>query len=280
MLEIFQYDFMNNAFIVGILIAVIIPCIGVVVVLKRLSAIGDALSHASLAGVAAGLALGVNPVFGAVIFTVIAALGIERIRKSIPKYGEISTSVILSVGVGFAAILSGFVKSANFNSFLFGSLVAITPFELYLVIGLSIVVLSLFILLFRALFYMTFDEESAKLAGIPVTLVGGVFTILAAVTISISARVVGALVVSSMMVLPVVVAMQIAKSYKHAVLYSILLSVFFVVTGLFLSYYLDLKPGGTIVMTGVATLVVTLLAKTLKGRSKHEQTFQAGSQGD
>ena len=280
MLDIFQYDFMNNAFIVGILIAVIIPCIGVVVVLKRLSAIGDALSHASLAGVAAGLALGVNPVFGAVIFTVIAALGIERIRKSIPKYGEISTSVILSVGVGLAAILSGFVKSANFNSFLFGSLVAITPFELYLVIGLSIVILSLFILLFRALFYMTFDEESAKLAGIPVTLVGGVFTVLAAVTISISARVVGALVVSSMMVLPVVVAMQIAKSYKHAVLYSILFSVFFVVTGLFLSYYLDLKPGGTIVITGVATLVVTLLAKTLKGRSKHEQTFRAGSQGD
>lgn len=280
MLEIFQYDFMNNAFIVGILIAVIIPCIGVVVVLKRLSAIGDALSHASLAGVAAGLALGVNPIIGAVIFAVLAALGIERIRKSIPKYGEISTAVILSVGVGLAAIFSGFVKSANFNSFLFGSLVAITPFELYLVIGLSVVVLFLFILLFRALFYMTFDEESAKLAGIPVTLIGGVFTILTAVAISISARVVGALVVSSMMVLPVAVAMQMAKSYKQTVLYSILFSVFFVVAGLFLSYYLDLKPGGTIVMTGVITLVVTLSVKALKGRNKHKQTFRAGSLGE
>jgi zinc transport system permease protein len=268
MLEIFQYDFMINAFIVGILIAVIIPCIGVVVVLKRLSMIGDALSHTSLAGVAAGLAVGVNPVFGAVIFAVIAALGIERIRKSIPKYGEISTAVIMSVGIGLAAIFSGFVKSANFNSFLFGSLVAINPFELYLVIGLSIVVLALFLLLFKALFYMTFDEESAKLAGIPVRLVGTVFTILTAVAISISARVVGALVVSSMMVLPVAVAMQMAKSYKQTVNLSVLFSVLFVVTGLFLSYYLDLKPGGTIVITGVITLVITLSIKALSGKIK------------
>ncbi|MBP7176420.1 MAG: metal ABC transporter permease [Thermoclostridium sp.] len=267
MLEIFRYDFMINAFIVGILIAMIIPCIGVIVVLKRLSTIGDALSHSSLAGVAAGLIAGINPILGAVVFAVVAALGIERIRKSIPKYGEIATAVITSVGVGLAAILSGFVKSANFNSFLFGSLVAISPFELYLVIGLSIVVIALFVFLFKALFYITFDEESAKLAGIPVKLVGTVFTILTAVAISISARVVGALVVSSMMVLPVAAAMQIAKSYKQTVWCSVLFSVLFVVTGLFLSYYLDLKPGGTIVITGVITLVVTLSVKALKGRA-------------
>jgi zinc transport system permease protein len=266
MLEIFGYDFMINAFIVGILIAIIIPCIGIVVVLKRLSTIGDALSHSSLAGVAAGLVVGINPILGAVVFAVIAALGIERIRKSIPKYGEISTAVITSVGVGLAAIFSGFVKSGNFNSFLFGSLVAISPFELYLVVGLSTVVLALFAFLFKALFYMTFDEESAKLAGIPVKLVGTVFTILTAVTISISARVVGALVVSSMMVLPVAAAMQIAKSYKQTVWYSVLFSVIFVVIGLFVSFYWDLKPGGTIVMTGVITLVVTLLVKAIKGK--------------
>ena len=152
MLEIFGYDFMINAFIVGILIAIIIPCIGIVVVLKRLSTIGDALSHSSLAGVAAGLVVGINPILGAVVFAVIAALGIERIRKSIPKYGEISTAVITSVGVGLAAIFSGFVKSGNFNSFLFGSLVAISPFELYLVVGLSTVVLALFAFLSKLCF--------------------------------------------------------------------------------------------------------------------------------
>lgn len=271
MLKIFQYDFMINAFITGILIAAVIPCIGVVVVLKRLSSIGDALSHTSLAGVAAGLAFGMNPILTAVVFSVAAALGIERIRKAVPKYAEISTAVIMSVGIGLAAILSGFVKNANFNSFLFGSLVAITPLEMYLVAGLSLVVLAVFILLFRALFYMSFDEESAKLSGIPVELVGTVFTVLTAVTVSVSARIVGALVVSSMMVLPVVVSMQLAKSYKKTVLYSVLFSIFFVVSGLFLSFYLDLKPGGTIVMTGVITLALVLLRNALMGRSRRQK---------
>lgn len=264
MLEIFQYDFMINAFIVGILIAVIIPCIGVVVVLRRLSLMGDALSHVSLAGVAAGLVFGINPILSAVVFAVASALSIERIRRSIPKYGEISTAVIMSVGIGLAAILSGFVKSANFNSFLFGSLVAISSFEMYLIIALSIVVLTFFLLLYRALFYISFDEESARLAGIPVQLVTIVFTVLTAVTISISSRVVGTLVVSSMMVLPVAVSMQLAKSYKQTVVYSILFSILFVVAGLLLSYYIDLKPGGTIVMTGVITLIVTLVCKNFK----------------
>ncbi len=265
MLEIFSYDFMVKAFLAGIVIAVMISCIGVVVVLKRLSAIGDALSHMSLAGVASGLVFNLNPVFSAVVFCVIAALGIEKIRKSIPKYGEISTAVVTSVGVGLAGILSGFVKSANFNSFLFGSLVAVSSFELYLVVGLAIMVITVFLVLFRALFYMAFDEESAKLSGIPVKLVDLVFTLLTAVAVSISARVVGVLVVSSMMVLPVAVSMQLAKSYRHTVMLSVLFSVLFVITGLFLSYYLDLKPGGTIVITGVATLVVVLSIKSIGG---------------
>lgn len=264
MLEIFKFEFMQNAFLVGTLVAIIIPLIGVIVVLKRLSPIGDALSHVSLAGVAAGLVIGLNPIFGALIFTLAAALSIERIRKSIPEYAEISTAIITSVGIGLAAILSGFVKNANFNSFLFGSLVAITPFELYLIIGLGVVVITLLLFLHKALFFMAFDEESAALAGIPAKLVGTVFIIIAAVTISISARIVGALIVSSIMVLPVAVSMQVAKSYKQVTILSVMFSIFFVVAGLFLSYYLDLKPGGTIVMTGVATLAVTFFIKKVR----------------
>lgn len=270
MLEIFQYEFMRNAFLVGILIAVTIPLIGVTVVLKRLSPIGDALSHVSLAGVAAGLMAGINPILSALVFAVAAALGIEQIRKAIPKYAEMSTSIIMSLGVGLAAIFSGFVKNANFSSFLFGSLVAISPFELYMVLALSGVVVSILIFLYKALFYMVFDEESARLAGIPVKLAGTVFTVITAVAISISARIVGALVISSMMVLPVAVSMQIAKSYRQTAILSVVFSVFFVVTGLFLSYYLDLKPGGTIVITGVLTLAAVSLSRRLvsHGRSR------------
>lgn len=266
---IFQYAFMQRAFITGILIAVITPCIGVIVVLKRLSMIGDSLSHNSLAGVAAGLAFSFNPVLGAVIFSAASALGIDRIRKAFPKYSEIAIAVIMSAGIGLAGILSGFVKnSASFNSFLFGSIVAISDFELLMVVILSVVVMITVISLYKELFHIAFDEESARLAGIPVASVNFIFTLLTAITISISARTVGTLVISSLMVLPVAAAMQIAKSYKQTVVYSVILAVTFTISGLFVSYYANFKPGGTIVIVGVITLLTILLAKNIPGKAR------------
>lgn len=204
MIDIFQYSFMQKAFIIGMLIALITPCIGVVVVLKRLSMIGDSLSHNSLAGVAAGLVLGINPVIGAVVFAIISAFSIEIIRKSFPKYAEIAIAIIMSTGIGLAGILSGFVKnSSSFNSFLFGSIVAISDVELYVVITLSIFVVIVVSLLYKELFYITFDEEAARISGVPVKTINFIFTLLTAITISISSRTVGTLVISSLMVLPV-----------------------------------------------------------------------------
>ena len=257
----FEYTFMRKAFVVGILLAIIVPCIGIIVVLKRLSMMGDALSHSSLAGIAAGLVLS-NPVLGAVITSLIAAFSIEFIRKKIPKYSEMSIAIIMSAGVGLAGVLSGFVKnSADFNSFLFGSIVAITDFELVMVIGISVLVMICFILLYKELMYMAFDEEGARMVGIPVKSVNFIFTILTAFTVSIAARTVGALIVSSMMVVPVACAMKFAKSYKQTVLFSILLALIFTIIGLTLSYYLGLKPGGTIVLSGVAFLILTIIIK-------------------
>lgn len=265
MLSIFQYEFMQKAFIVGLLIAVITPAIGLTVVLKRLSMIGDALSHTSLAGVTAGLAGGVNPILGAVVFSVTSAFGIEQIRKAFPKYSEIAIAVIMSTGIGLAAILSGFVKnSVSINSFLFGSIVAITDFELFMVVGLSIVVILAVVFLYKELFYTTFDEESARLAGVPIKGINFIFTLLTAITISISARTVGTLIISSLMVLPVACAMQIAKSYKQTMIYSILFSIFFTFSGLYISYYANFKPGGTIIMIGVVTLMGVLLYKSIQ----------------
>lgn len=262
MAAILEYDFMRRAFIVGILLAVIIPCIGIIVVLKRLSMIGDALSHASLAGVASGLIMGINPVLGAVAACIIASLGIEFIRKKLPKYSEMSIAIIMSAGIGLAGVLSGFVKSAaNFNSFLFGSIVAISDFEMIVVACISCSVIFTFILLYKELFYIALDERAARLAGIPVGIVNFIFTILTAVTVSVAARTVGALIVSSLMVVPVACAMQLGKSYKQTVLYSICFAVFFTITGLFVSYYARLKPGGTIVLIGVLSLVIILTIK-------------------
>lgn len=259
---ILEYDFMRRAFIVGILLAIIIPCIGIIVVLKRLSMIGDALSHTSLAGVAAGLIFGINPILGAIVVTIIASFGIEAIRKKIPKYSEMSIAIIMSAGIGIAGVLSGFVtNSANFNSFLFGSIVAISDFEMILVLIISFLVIMSFILLYKELFYIALDERLARLSGVPVKKVNFVFTILTAITVSIAARTVGALIVSSIMVIPIACSMQFAKSYKQTLILSIIFANIFTIAGLFISYYLNLRPGATIVLIGVIVLMIILIVK-------------------
>lgn len=274
-MAILEYEFMQRAFLVGILLAAIIPCIGMIVVLKRLSMMGDALSHTSLAGVAAGLVLGINPVLGAVATCIAAALSIEVIRKRIPQYSELSIAIIMSAGIGLAGILSSFVKSAsNFNSFLFGSIVAITDFELYMVIGISCTVMVSFLLLYKELFLIALDERSARLAGVHVKLINFIFTILTAVTVSVAARTVGALIVSSLMVIPVACAMQVGKSYRQTVFYSIFFAVSFTVLGLFVSYYARLRPGATIVLIGVIFLILILLMKWALAAGKKRTSFQ------
>lgn len=262
---IFEYDFMRRAFLTGILLAVIVPCIGVVIVLRRLSMIGDALSHTSLAGVAIGLIAGFNPILGAICACLIASLGIEGIRKRIPKYSEISIAVVMSAGIGLAGVLSGFVQSAqSFDSFLFGSIVAISDFEMWLVVAVSVCVLVVFLLLYRELFFLAFDEQGARLAGVPVRAVNFVFTLLTAVTVSVAARTVGSLIVSSLMVVPVACAMQCAKSYRQTVLYSAGFGLLFTVSGLTAAYYAGLKPGGTIVLIGVFVLLLILGFKRVR----------------
>jgi zinc transport system permease protein len=262
---LFQYDFMRKAFIVGILLALIIPCIGMIIVLRRLSMTGDALSHTSLAGVALGLIAGVNPVLGASIACITAAFGIEYIRKKLPRYAEISIAVVMSCGVGMAGVLSGFINnSANFNSFLFGSIVAITDFELWMVVGISLLVIIVFIVLYKELMHMAFDEDSARLSGIPIKTINTIFTLLTALTVSVASRTVGSLIISSLMVLPVACGMQLGKSYKQTLLFSIGFAVIFTIIGLTLSYYMGLKPGGTIVLTGVFFLIFIIILKGLR----------------
>ncbi|MDR1640383.1 MAG: metal ABC transporter permease [Clostridiales bacterium] len=262
MLSIFSYEFMRRAFLTGILLAVIVPCIGLVVVLKRLSMIGDALSHTALAGVALGLVLGINPVLGAMGACIVSAFGIEAIRKRL-KFSETSIAIIMSAGIGLAGVLSDFARGANFNSFLFGSIVAISSFETLIATIVSVMVMLAFILLYKELFYISLDERGARLAGVPVKAVNFIFTMLTAVTVSIASRTVGALIVSSLMVVPVACAMQLGRSFKQTLVFSVAFSVFFMVAGLFVSYYAGLKPGGTIALLGVASFCLVSVAKSV-----------------
>ncbi|CAM4197231.1 metal ABC transporter permease [Erysipelothrix inopinata] len=260
-----QYEFMRTAFIIGGLLAIIIPLIGVVIVFKRMSMIGDALSHISLSGITIGLILGINPLIGAIVMSLIAAISIEFIQKKLGKYQEIAIAAIMSFGIGLSGVLLGFVKNpANFNSFLFGSIVAIGDNDNTLAIVLSIVVIVLSLKYYREFFYMAFDPQAAKLAGIPVDRLSLLFTMLTAITVSIASRIIGALIVSSLMVIPTACAMQFSKSYKSTMGISVILSLIFVWLGLTISYHLDIAPGGTIVLLSVVMLVFSLFYKSLR----------------
>lgn len=249
------------------MLSIIIPCIGTTIVLKRLSMIGEALSHSSLAGVTAGLIMGINPVVGAVIACILSALSVEFIRKKIPQYSEVSIAIITSAGVGLAGVLSGFIKNVtSFNSFLFGSIVAISNQEIILAVVISAFVIISTLLLYKELQYISFDEEGAKLSGVNVDIVNFLFTILTAVTVSIASRTVGALIVSSLMVVPVATAIQVSRSYKQVIIISIIYAFVEVVGGLTISYYSRLKPGGTIVIIAVILFLLTTFIKTLTKR--------------
>lgn len=260
-----SYEFMQKAFVVGIALSLIMPLIGMVIVLRRLSMVGDSLSHSSLAGITAGLAFGFNPIVGAVASTLLAAFGIEAVRKRMPRYSDMAIAIITSAGLGLTGILTSFVKdSTSFNSFLFGSIVTITTFELGLVLALALIVFLSLWFLSRELFIISLDSRSAIISGIPVGLVNTVFTILIALTIAIASRTVGALIVSSIMIIPVASAMQVASSYKKTRMLALVLAVFSTIAGLSLSFYLGLKPGASIVMVEVLILIISLVYKGLK----------------
>ena len=262
MIEMLQYGFMQRAFITGILLAVIAPLIGITIVLKRMSMIGDALSHASLAGVALGLLLGINPILGAMGICLFAALGVEAIRRKIPRYSEMAISIIMSTGIGLAGILSGFVKNGtNFNSFLFGSIISISKDELKIVCVISVLVL----LLYKELFDIGFDENAARISGVPVKTINFIFTLLTALTVSIASRTVGTLIVSSMLVIPIACGMQVGRSYKAVMIIGVITALVTTVIGLTLSYYVGLKPGGTIVLLEVVCfLILALISRYTK----------------
>ena len=204
-----------------------------------------------------------NPVAGAVVMCIVAALGIEAIRKKIPRYSEVAISIVMSAGIGLAGVLSGFVENgASLNSFLFGSIVSISEGELALVVVISVLVLAAVLFFYRELFYIGFDENAARISGVSVRNINFLFTILTALTVSIASRTVGTLIVSSMLVVPVACGMQMAKSYKGTLVCAIAVAVCTTVIGLFLSYYAGLKPGGMIVLLEVAWFVIVMAVKS------------------
>ena len=249
------------AFVISILLGVVFPLVGAPSVYKRLSSSGDALAHSSLAGVAIGLVAGFSPLWASIVSCVLAFLLINLLRRKFGKYAEIGVVVVLSAGVAISGILSGYASAANFDSYLFGSILLVSRTELYVVIALAATVILFSVFLYRPLMHGLYSESEAKLSGIRFGYIDLGHSLLFSLSVAIGAKVVGSLVVTSMLVLPVATALLLKKGYFFSMMASLLFSLGAMIGGFFLSNALDWKPGATCVGLAVAILLLVLLGR-------------------
>jgi zinc transport system permease protein len=265
---IFSYEFLQNAFAAGLIIGVIAPLLGVFIVVRRLSLIADALSHVTLAGIAGSLYLSqsvaafamLNPLFLGIAASVAGSVLIERLRSLYKHYEELAIPIILSAGIGFGAIFISLAEgfSSDLFGYLFGSVSAVSREDLGIVIGIAIIVLVFVRLFFKELFVLSFDDEYAKASGLPAKWIHFLFMIVTALVIAGSMRIVGILLVSSLMTIPVAAAMRVGRSFKGTIILSIVFGEVSVLSGLITAFYFNLAPGGTIVVTSIGLLLLVI----------------------
>lgn len=260
MLDIFSYGFMLRAFAAGITIGLVAPLIGCFLVAKRYSLIADSLAHVSLAGVAIGVILVVNPILSALVVAVLVALLIEKLRVGKMLTGEVALAMFLSSGLAVAVVLIGLAKNVHVDlfSFLFGSITTVSSQDLWIILPLGAAVLVFIGLLYKELAYLAFDDDSARVSGLPTRFLNQSLVLLAAVTVVLSLRIVGGLLIGALMVIPVAAAMQVSRSFKQTVFLSMGLGLVAVIAGLFASFYLNTAAGGTIVLISLLLFVMAV----------------------
>jgi len=261
MLEILQYDFILRGLQAGIIVALIAPLIGIFLVLRRYSLIADTLAHVSLAGVALGFLLKINPIFTAIVTTTVSSVLIERLRMTKKVYGESALAIFLSGSLACAVILislgDGF--STDLFNYLFGSIVTVKQSDVWTILIMGVVVIIAVMMFFKELVFLSFDEEAAQVVGIPTRIINTILIVLTALTVALAIPIVGILLISALMVIPVVAALQLKKSFKQTLLIAEGISVFSMISGIFVAFYLNLSAGGTIVMIALLIFMLILI---------------------
>ena len=261
MLEMLEYSFMVRALIAGVLVAIILPVLGGFLVARRYALISDSLAHVSLAGVGAGLLFGVAPIYVAIPVAVVGALLLEWLRRSRRLSGDISLAIVMSGGLALAVVLANLARgaNANFTSYLFGSIATTSTEDVVTlaIVGGSVV---LFVALFyRSLLHVAFDEDSAFIAGYRVTLLNYMLVALTAVTVVLSLRIVGGLLISAVLVIPVITASRFSRSFAGTIAWGVPIALIAVLSGLIAAYYLGIAAGGAIVLSSLVLMGIAMI---------------------
>ncbi len=266
MLDIFNYSFMVRAFAAGLVIGTIAPLIGTFLVARRFSLIADTLGHVSLAGIALGLLLHVNPIITAMMASILIALVVDKIRQNKIVSGESALAMLLSGGLALAIVLVGLARGFNVDlfSYLFGSITTIRSEDLMIILPVGIAVAITILVFYKQLLYISFDEDGARVSGVNVNALNMMLMILTAITVSLSIRIIGSLLIGALLVIPVTSASQISRNFKQSIILSIIFSLVSVTIGLFISFYANLPAGGTVVLISLVIFIFSYLFRILK----------------
>lgn len=263
-LDALAYGFMQKALISGIAVGLICSFMGLFLVLRRYALFGDGIAHVAFGGISVGLFLGVFPLWTAFVVSIMGSIGLQKLRQSTKISGDAAVAVVLVSGLSIGVILvsssGGF--SVDLFSFLFGSILLISDEDTVLILAISAGIIAVLTVFKRQFLQLTFHEEQARLAGMPVTLMNYAFVVLAAVTVVTSMRLVGILLISALIVVPNVTAIMFGRGFKKTVAISMSVSATSVVCGILMSYYYNIAPSGMIVVVAVAILIGVLLARS------------------
>jgi len=264
--EALQYTFIQRALVAGCFIALSCAFLGIFLVLRRFSLIGDGLAHVSFATIALGLFLHTQPMIISIPLVAVASLWILRLTERSQIYGDAAIGLISALGIAsgvmFASLAGGF--NIDLFSYLFGNILVVSSIEVWLSVGLSTLVLVLVALFYHDLFSITFDEEYARVSGVRVGMINKILIMLTAVTVVLGIKIVGTMLVSSLIILPAVTALNLVRGFKAGILAASILAVSSIILGIFISYVFDLPSGATIVLINFVFFLVSFPIRNIK----------------
>ena len=265
MFDFFEYSLFVNSLLAAILASISCGIIGTYIVSRRIVFISGGISHASFGGIGIGYYLGINPLLGAAVFAVLSALGIENISKKTNINRDSAIGILWSLGMAigliFIYITPGYVP--NLMSYLFGNILTVSLIDIYMMLGLSIIIVLFFIFNFRKILFISFDEEFSKTRRMPVTFINHILLSLVALTIVINIRVVGIILVISLLTIPQAIAKLFSNNFKTIMFYSIFFSLLSSISGLIISYNFNIPSGAAIIFASVLYFIILWALKTI-----------------
>ena len=269
MLEVLQYQFMQNALLAGFLAAIACGIVGVYVVVKRVVFISGGIAHASFGGIGLGYLLGINPVLGAMVFAVASSLGIGLVTRRTRLPEDTAIGILWAMGMALGIIFIGLAPgyAPDLFSYLFGNILTVPFFDLMLMLILDVVIIVLVALLYKEFLYLSFDEEFSTVSGVPTESLYLILLCLVALTVVVLIRVVGIILVIALLTIPAALARQFTHSLKKMMLLAISAGVVFTFSGLWISYVLNLASGATIILVSGTVLFISFGINKLRSRT-------------